>query len=211
MAERDCFSASRQRPGAFISAPDDAPGIRKTIPPPRRWHPTNISPTGSSKVPVLRRSAATISSCMSGIARIVPPGMSAKTRSNISENWTRRRSSNRLQGSRGDFAQVVHGEAALERYLLAVSQHYDSVLIQPIVTGHEYRIFLLDDEIAYSVRKYPPFVSGRWRALHPRSPDRAQRGLASARPFTGRRNGDRRHLRSTSCCPPANAGRFPGG
>ncbi len=65
-----------------------------------------------------------------------------------------------LQGSRGDFAQAVRGEAALERYLLAVSQHYDAVLIQPIVTGIEYRIFLLDDEIAYSARKYPPFVLG---------------------------------------------------
>ena len=65
-----------------------------------------------------------------------------------------------LQGSRGDFAQVVRGEAALEQYLLAVSQHYDAVLIQPIATGLEYRIFLLDDEILYSVRKYPPFVLG---------------------------------------------------
>jgi len=65
-----------------------------------------------------------------------------------------------LRGSRGDFAQVVDGEAALDRYLLAVSQHHDSVLIQPIVAGLEYRIFLLDDEIAYSARKYPPFVVG---------------------------------------------------
>jgi hypothetical protein len=65
-----------------------------------------------------------------------------------------------LQGSRGDFAQDLHSEAALERYLLAVSKHYDSVLIQPIVTGHEYRIFLLDDQAAFSVRKYPPFVLG---------------------------------------------------
>jgi hypothetical protein len=65
-----------------------------------------------------------------------------------------------LQGSRGDFAQAVRGEAALERYLPAVAQHYDAVVIQPIVTGLEYRIFLLDDEIAYSVRKYPPFVLG---------------------------------------------------
>jgi hypothetical protein len=65
-----------------------------------------------------------------------------------------------LLGSRGDFAQVLHGEAALDRYLLAVSQTYDSVLIQPIVTGLEYRIFLLDDEIVYSARKYPPFVLG---------------------------------------------------
>jgi len=65
-----------------------------------------------------------------------------------------------LTGSRGDFAQSLHSEAALDRYLLAVSQHYDSVLIQPIVSGHEYRIFLLDDEIAYSVRKSPPFLLG---------------------------------------------------
>jgi len=65
-----------------------------------------------------------------------------------------------LQGSRGDFAQAVHGEAALDRYFLAVSQYYDAVLMQPIVAGLEYRIFLLDGEVAYSVRKYPPFVLG---------------------------------------------------
>jgi hypothetical protein len=65
-----------------------------------------------------------------------------------------------LLGSRGDFAQILHGEAALDRYLHAVSQYYDAVLIQPVVTGLEYRIFLLDDEIAFSVRKYPPVVLG---------------------------------------------------
>lgn len=65
-----------------------------------------------------------------------------------------------LSGSRGDFAQSLHGEAALDRYLRAVSQCYGSVLIQPIATGNEYRIFLLDDEIAYSVRKSRPAVLG---------------------------------------------------
>src|SRR6266404_6051345 len=65
-----------------------------------------------------------------------------------------------LQGSRGDFAQAVHGEASLVRYLLEVSQYYDSVLIQPVVTGLEYRVFLLDEETVYSARKYPPFVLG---------------------------------------------------
>jgi hypothetical protein len=33
-------------------------------------------------------------------------------------------------------------------------------LIQPIVSGLEYRIFLLDNEIVYCARKYPPFVWG---------------------------------------------------
>jgi D-alanine-D-alanine ligase-like ATP-grasp enzyme len=65
-----------------------------------------------------------------------------------------------LQGSRGDFAQVLHGEAALDRYIAEVSRYYDSVLIQPVVSGAEYRVFLLDDEVVYSARKYPPFLLG---------------------------------------------------
>jgi glutathione synthase/RimK-type ligase-like ATP-grasp enzyme len=65
-----------------------------------------------------------------------------------------------LTGSRGDFAQAVHGETALARYLDEVKQYYDSVLIQPIVEGIEYRVFLLDDDALYCARKYPPFVSG---------------------------------------------------
>jgi glutathione synthase/RimK-type ligase-like ATP-grasp enzyme len=65
-----------------------------------------------------------------------------------------------LQGSRGDFAQAVHGEASLVRYLHEVSQYYDGILMQPLVAGVEYRIFLLDNEVVYSARKYPPFVLG---------------------------------------------------
>ena len=88
-----------------------------------------------------------------------------------------------LLGSRGDFAKIIGGEALLG-YLDEVSQYYDSILIQPIATGSEYRLFLLDDEVVYSARKYPPFVSGdgvrsigdlliahnealRWRGLSP--------------------------------------------
>jgi D-alanine-D-alanine ligase-like ATP-grasp enzyme len=65
-----------------------------------------------------------------------------------------------LTGSRGDFAQAIHGEAALARYLDEVARHYDSVLIQPIVEGVEHRVFLLDDDALFCARKYPPFVSG---------------------------------------------------
>jgi D-alanine-D-alanine ligase-like ATP-grasp enzyme len=65
-----------------------------------------------------------------------------------------------LQGSRGDFAQILHNEVSLVRYLDEVSKYYDSILIQPIVSGAEYRVFLLDDEMVYSARKYPPFVVG---------------------------------------------------
>jgi len=65
-----------------------------------------------------------------------------------------------LGGSRGDFAQAVHDEATLVRYVSEVSKYYDAILIQPIACGTEYRVFLLDDEIIYTARKYPPFVSG---------------------------------------------------
>jgi D-alanine-D-alanine ligase-like ATP-grasp enzyme len=68
-----------------------------------------------------------------------------------------------LMGSRGDFAQAVHGEAALVRYLDEVMKYYDAVLIQPIVEATEYRIFLLDDEPLYCARKYPPSVTGDGR------------------------------------------------
>src|SRR4029079_17359103 len=65
-----------------------------------------------------------------------------------------------LAGSRGDFAQAIHSEAALNRYLDEVAKYYDSVLIQPIVEGTEYRIFLLDDDALFCARKHPPFVRG---------------------------------------------------
>jgi hypothetical protein len=65
-----------------------------------------------------------------------------------------------LLGSRGDFAQAVIGEAAFARYLGEVSQHYDSILIQRVASGVEYRVFLLDDEVAFFARKYPPSLSG---------------------------------------------------
>src|SRR5260370_32388762 len=65
-----------------------------------------------------------------------------------------------LLGSRGDFAQTIRGEALLAAYLDEVAKYHDSILIQPVVSGLEYRIFLLDDEVVYSARKYPPFVLG---------------------------------------------------
>ena len=65
-----------------------------------------------------------------------------------------------LAGSRGDFAQAIYDEASLLRYLDEVSRYYDSILIQPLAAGIEYRVFVLDDEVLYAARKYPPFVLG---------------------------------------------------
>ena len=65
-----------------------------------------------------------------------------------------------LTGSRGDFAQAIHDETALHRYLDSVAPHYDAILMQPIANGAEFRIFVLDDEIVYSARKFPPTLEG---------------------------------------------------
>jgi hypothetical protein len=65
-----------------------------------------------------------------------------------------------LTGSRGDFAQPVQSEAALDDYFLGVAEHYDAVLMQPVACGLEFRIFVLDAEIVYSARKLPPALVG---------------------------------------------------
>jgi glutathione synthase/RimK-type ligase-like ATP-grasp enzyme len=65
-----------------------------------------------------------------------------------------------LTGSRGDFAQTIDSETALDRYLDDVALHYDAVLMQPVASGLEYRVFLLDDEVVYSARKFPPALEG---------------------------------------------------
>jgi D-alanine-D-alanine ligase-like ATP-grasp enzyme len=65
-----------------------------------------------------------------------------------------------LTGSRGDFAQALHDEAAFLEYLDEVARYYDSVLIQPVVSGIEIRIFLLDGEVLYGARKQPASLAG---------------------------------------------------
>ena len=65
-----------------------------------------------------------------------------------------------LTGSRGDFAQAIADEPSLIRYLDHVSEYYDAILMQPVASGLEFRVFLLDGEVLYSTRKYPPFVLG---------------------------------------------------
>lgn len=65
-----------------------------------------------------------------------------------------------LTGSRGDFAQAIADEISLIRYLDQVALYYDAILMQPVVSGLEFRVLLLDDEVLYSARKHPPFVLG---------------------------------------------------
>lgn len=65
-----------------------------------------------------------------------------------------------LQGSRGDFARPLIGPNMLANYMDEVAHFYDSILLQPIVSGDEYRIFLLDGNDVFTVRKFPPALIG---------------------------------------------------
>jgi hypothetical protein len=65
-----------------------------------------------------------------------------------------------LTGSRGDYAQAIDDEAALALYLDQVAAHYDAILMQPLIRGDEYRVFLLDGEVVYSAKKFPPALEG---------------------------------------------------
>jgi hypothetical protein len=95
-----------------------------------------------------------------------------------------------LTGSRGDFAQAIHGETAFLKYLDEVARYYDSVLIQPIVSGSETRIFLLDDEVVYCANKQPPSLVGDGSStigdlLAVHNAALRSRGLSSAAPAAG--------------------------
>src|ERR1043166_1696662 len=65
-----------------------------------------------------------------------------------------------LTGSRGDFAQTVSSEAELKAYIAEVSRYHDSILMQRVYAGREYRIFVLDGEILYCARKHDPVITG---------------------------------------------------
>src|ERR1043166_4327805 len=68
-----------------------------------------------------------------------------------------------LTGSRGDFAQMVSSEAELKAYIAEVSRYHDSILMQRVYAGREYRIFVLDGDILYCARKHDPVVTGDGR------------------------------------------------
>ena len=90
-----------------------------------------------------------------------------------------------LNGSRGDFAQIVSGSDDLTIYLRSVERYHDAILIQPVQMGNEYRIFMLDDDIVYCASKHVPVLVGDGRKsvrklLAARQPQMEARGVSAA-------------------------------
>jgi len=64
------------------------------------------------------------------------------------------------RGARGDFAEHVADATALTSYMGRVAQKYDSFLIEPVVSGIEYRVLLYRSTPICYVRKTPPCLVG---------------------------------------------------
>jgi glutathione synthase/RimK-type ligase-like ATP-grasp enzyme len=64
------------------------------------------------------------------------------------------------QGSHGDFAEIVSDDAAFRDYVQRVTARYDTILLQPVLDGDEYRIFCLDGETVFATRKAEFAITG---------------------------------------------------
>ena len=69
-----------------------------------------------------------------------------------------------LSASNGLYAEVIESPEAFEDYVQRVSREYFAVLIQPVVRGVEYRVFVLEGRALFSYRKHLPSVVGDGRS-----------------------------------------------
>lgn len=65
-----------------------------------------------------------------------------------------------IDGARGQFAEVVHDGGEFQRYLQRVATKHYAVLVQPVVTAPELRVFVLQDAPLFWYRKSAPTVAG---------------------------------------------------
>lgn len=63
-------------------------------------------------------------------------------------------------GSRGNFAEVILTQAQFLQYVDRVRTRYDSILIQPVITGAEYRVFCVDDVAFFCTTKSEFYLVG---------------------------------------------------
>lgn len=56
-------------------------------------------------------------------------------------------------GGRGRFAEVIESAAAFAAYLDRVAAEHEAILVQPILRGDEYRVFVLQGRALFSYRK----------------------------------------------------------
>jgi D-alanine-D-alanine ligase-like ATP-grasp enzyme len=68
-----------------------------------------------------------------------------------------------ISGSNGLFAEVIVSAEAFTDYVARVSREHFAILVQPYVSGDEYRVFVLNGAALFTYRKHPPCVIGDGR------------------------------------------------
>ena len=64
------------------------------------------------------------------------------------------------RGSFGNLAEVVHNNEELKNHLDCIAERYRISLIQEVLKGSEYRIFVVDGEIEYAYKRSAPQIIG---------------------------------------------------
>jgi D-alanine-D-alanine ligase-like ATP-grasp enzyme len=63
-------------------------------------------------------------------------------------------------GSRGSFAEIVAGAAALDDYIGRIATEFEAFLIEPVLDGDEHRIFVQDGRAIFHSTKASPSLVG---------------------------------------------------
>lgn len=63
-------------------------------------------------------------------------------------------------GSRGSFAEPVSDEADFRSYIARLAGRHDAMLVQPFLTGTEYRVFCIDGKAVFALEKEHARLTG---------------------------------------------------
>ena len=65
-----------------------------------------------------------------------------------------------LDGSRGNLAEIVRTPQELEHQVNHIAAVHHGLLLQPVLTGAEYRLFMIDDTALFLYRRRPAYFKG---------------------------------------------------
>ena len=63
-------------------------------------------------------------------------------------------------GSRGNFAEIISDDAALQDYAKRVAVEFESFLIEPVMRGSEHRVLIHDSAVVFHAMKQAPALVG---------------------------------------------------
>jgi glutathione synthase/RimK-type ligase-like ATP-grasp enzyme len=83
-------------------------------------------------------------------------------------------------GSRGNFAEIISDDAALQDYAKRVAAEFESFLVEPVMRGAEHRVLVHDGAVVFHATKQAPALIGDGRSSAAQLLDRMNAGLEGA-------------------------------